>query len=44
MRHLMHLGLVNVIEIILRDASVPDASVVMEARELRAADRSMPWM
>jgi len=42
MRHLFHAGLVGVIKTILREAGVPDASVVLEARGLRAADRSRP--
>ncbi len=42
MRHLFHAGLVGVIKAILKEASVPNASVVLEARGLRAADRSRP--
>ena len=42
MRHLFHSGLVGVIRTILRDAGVLDASVVLEARGLREADRSRP--
>jgi hypothetical protein len=42
MRHLFHVGLVGVIKLILREAGVPDASVVTEARGLRAVDRSRP--
>jgi len=41
-RHLFHAELVGVIKLILREARVPDASVVTEARGLRAADRSRP--
>ncbi len=40
MLHLFHAGLVGIIKVILRETSVPDASVVLEARGLRAADRS----
>ncbi len=42
MRHLLHIGLVNIIKAILRDAGVPEAAVVMEARGLQAADRFRP--
>jgi len=42
MRHLFHASLVGVIRNILKEARVPDASVVLEARELRAAYRSRP--
>jgi hypothetical protein len=42
MRHLFHAGLVGVIKAILKEAGVPDASVVLEARGLRATDRSRP--
>ena len=42
MRHLFHAWLVGVIKLILRETGVPDASVVTEARGLRAADRSRP--
>ncbi len=42
MRHLFHAGLVGVIKAILREAGVPDAAVVTEARGLRSADRSRP--
>jgi hypothetical protein len=42
MRHLFHAGLIGVIKNILRDSRVPGASVVMEARGLRAADMSCP--
>jgi hypothetical protein len=42
MRHLFHAGLVGVIKTILREAEVPEASVVLEARGLRAADNSRP--
>lgn len=42
MRHLFHAGLVGVIKSVLREAGVPDAVVVTEARGLRAADRSRP--
>ncbi len=40
MRHLLHFGLVGVIESFLRDAGVLDASIVLDARGLRAANRS----
>ena len=42
MRHLLHYGMVGVIKSILRDAGVPDASVMVEVRGLRAADRTKP--
>ena len=42
MRHVFHVGLVGVIKLILREVGVPDASVVTEARGVRAADRSRP--
>ena len=42
MRHLLHAGLVGIIKAILREAGVPDASIVLEARGLRAADSSRP--
>jgi len=42
MRHLLPSGLVGVIRSCLRDAGVPDAAIVLEARGLRAADRSRP--
>jgi hypothetical protein len=42
MRHLFHAGLVGVIKSILREAGVPDAAIVTEARGLRAADNSRP--
>jgi hypothetical protein len=42
MRHLLHAGLVGVIKAILKEAGVPEASIVMEARGLRAADRTRP--
>ena len=42
MRHLFHSGLVGVIRTILRDAGVPYASVVLEAKGLRETDRSRP--
>ena len=42
MRHLFHAGLVGVIKSILREAGVPDAAIVTEARGLRAADSSRP--
>jgi len=42
MRHLLHSGLVGVIKSCLRDAGVLDASIFLEARGLRAADRSRP--
>ncbi len=41
-RHLFHAWLVGVIKIILREAGVPDAALVSEARGLRAAYRSRP--
>jgi len=40
MRHLFHAYLVGVIKVILREARVPDAYVVLEARGLRVAGRS----
>jgi len=42
MRHLFHAGLVGVIKTILRESGVPEASLVLEARGLRAADSSRP--
>jgi hypothetical protein len=42
MRNLLHVVIVGVIISILKEVGVPDASVVMEARELRAAGRSRP--
>ncbi len=42
MRHLLHVGLVNVIKIIVRDAGVPEAMIMIEARGLRAAGISGP--
>ena len=42
MRHLLHSGLVGVIKSCLRDAGVPNASIALEARGLRGADRSKP--
>ena len=42
MRNLFHAGLVDVIKAILREVGVLDASVVLEARGMRAADRSRP--
>ena len=39
---MFHAGLVGVIKSILKDAGVRDASVVLEARGLRAADSSRP--
>ena len=42
MRHLLHDGLVGVVTSILKEVGVPDATVVVEARGLRAADRSKP--
>ncbi len=42
MRHFFHARLVGVIKAVLKYAGVPDASVVLEARGLRAADRSRP--
>ncbi len=42
MRHLFHAGLVGVIKNILREIGVPEASIVTEARGLRATDRSRP--
>ena len=42
MRHLLHSSLVNIIKTCLRDASVPEVSIVLEARGLRASDRSRP--
>ena len=40
LRHLFHACLAGVIKVILKEAGVPDASVVLEAKGLRAADRS----
>ncbi len=40
MRHIFHAGLVGVIKAILKEVGVPDASVVLEARGLRATDKS----
>jgi hypothetical protein len=40
MRHLFHADLVGVFKAIIKEAGVPDASVVLEARGLRAAARS----
>ena len=40
MRHLLHDGLVGVIKSIPKDAGVPDVSVVVEARGLRATYHS----
>jgi hypothetical protein len=42
MRHLFHAGLVGVIKDILKEAAVPDASVVVEARGLRPEDKTRP--
>ena len=42
MRNLLHSGLVTVLLSILRDASDPEASVVVEVRGLRATNRSRP--
>jgi hypothetical protein len=42
MRHLLHAGLANVINIILKDAGVLEATIVMEAKGLRAIDTSIP--
>jgi len=42
MRHLLHAWLVGVIKSILKDAGVPGAFVVVEARGLRAPYCSMP--
>ncbi len=39
---MLHAGLVEVTQSVLRDACVPEASVVLESRGLRAADRSIP--
>ena len=39
---MFHAGLVSVIKAILRESSVPDATVVLEARGLRVVDRSRP--
>ena len=41
-RHLFHEGLVGVIKAILKEAGVPDASVVLEAKGLRTTDMSRP--
>jgi len=42
MRHLFHACLIGVIKVILKEAGVPDSSVVLEARGLRAGYRSRP--
>ena len=42
MRHLLRSGLVGAIKSCLRDAGVPDASIVLEVQGLRAVDRSIP--
>ena len=43
MRHLLHAELIGVITSILKEVEVPaEASMVVEARGLRAADRSRP--
>jgi hypothetical protein len=42
MRHFFHAGLVSVIKSILKEAAAPDASIVLEARGLRASDRTRP--
>ncbi len=42
MPHLFHAGMVGIIKAILKEAGVPDASIVLEARGLRATDRSRP--
>jgi hypothetical protein len=42
MSHPLQIGLVSVIKSIMRDAGVPEAAIVLEARGLRAADRSRP--
>ncbi len=42
MRHLLQSGLVGVIKSCLRDAGVPEAAIVPEARGLPAADPSRP--
>ncbi len=39
---MFHAGLVGVIKTIMREVCVMDAALVMEARGLRAADRSRP--
>ena len=39
---MLHAGLVGVIKTILKEAGIPDAAVVTEARGLRATDRSRP--
>ena len=41
-RHLFHASLVGFIKSILKEAAIPDASVVLEARGLRIMDRSKP--
>ncbi len=38
----MHFGIVHVIQTILREVGVPEASLVVKARGLKAADRSKP--
>jgi hypothetical protein len=42
MRHLLLSGLVNIIKNCLRDAGVPEAAIVLEARVLRAPDHCRP--
>jgi hypothetical protein len=42
MRHLLHSGLVKVLQFILRDAYVPATYVVVEAMGLHASDCSRP--
>ena len=42
MRHLFYSKMVGVIKSCLRDVGVPNVSIVLEARGLRAADRSRP--
>ncbi len=42
MRHLFHAGLVSVFKSILKEVAVPDASIVLEARGLRAMDKTRP--
>ena len=39
---MFHAGLVGVIRTIMREVGIPEASIVTEARGLRAADRSRP--
>jgi len=42
MRHLMHAGLFQTLHAILEESQIPDASMVVEARGLKAANKSRP--